>query len=185
MVDLRNVRSNDIFEEIKRRFECTKQPRKNIIFMGPAGAGKGTNAPALAEKLCICHLATGDMLRAAVKAGTPLGKEADGVMKAGKLVSDELVIGLIDEALDQPMCERGTLLDGFPRTEVQAAKLDEMFKSRKAHIDNVIELKVDEALLEERITGRRIHQESGRSYHVKFNPPKVDGIDDVTGEPLM
>ena len=83
------------------------------------------------------------------------------------------------------MCERGTLLDGFPRTEVQAAKLDEMFKHRKARIDNVIELKVDEALLEERITGRRIHQESGRSYHVKFNPPKVEGIDDVTGEPLM
>ena len=100
-------------------------------------------------------------------------------------MSDELVIGLIDNAMDQPECERGVLLDGFPRTAVQAEKLDAMFAQRKMKIDNVVELSVDEEVLTERIVGRRIHQASGRSYHLKFNPPKVEGLDDVTGEPLM
>jgi adenylate kinase len=185
MTNLRNVSSTDLFGEIKRRFECTKQPAKNIIFIGPAGSGKGTQAPRIKDKLCLCHLATGDMLRDAVAAGTPLGKQADEIMKAGGLVSDELVIGLIDAALNQPECERGVLLDGFPRTAVQAEKLDGMFANRKMKIDNVIELKVDQEILVERIEGRRIHMGSGRSYHTKFNPPKVEGVDDITGEPLI
>ena len=135
--------------------------------------------------MCLCHLATGDMLRAAVKAGTELGKKADGIMKAGQLVPDELVIGLINDNMDNAECERGILLDGFPRTDVQAQKLDEMMKTRGKQIDKVLEFKVDEDVLVERVEGRRIHQASGRSYHVKFNPPKVEGIDDITGEPLM
>jgi adenylate kinase len=125
------------------------------------------------------------MLRDAVAAGTELGKKADSIMKAGQLVPDELVIGLIDDSLNNPECERGVLLDGFPRTAVQAEKLDGMFKNRKMKIDLVVELKVDDEILVERIEGRRIHPASGRSYHTKFNPPKVENIDDLTGEPLI
>jgi len=125
------------------------------------------------------------MLRDAVAAGTELGKKADSIMKAGQLVPDELVIGLIDDSLNNPECERGVLLDGFPRTAVQAEKLDGMFKNRKMKIDLVVELKVDDDVLVERIEGRRIHLASGRSYHTKFNPPKVENIDDITGEPLI
>ena len=183
--NLRNVSADSLFAEVKRRFECTKQPAKNIIFIGPAGSGKGTQAPRVKDTLCLCHLATGDMLRDAVAAGTPLGKQADEIMKAGKLVPDELVIGLIDDALNMPECDRGVILDGFPRTAVQAEKLDSMFNARKMKIDNVIEMKVDEEILVERIEGRRIHMGSGRSYHTKFNPPKVEGVDDITGEPLI
>ena len=125
------------------------------------------------------------MLRDAVKAGTELGKKADGIMKRGELVPDELVVGLIEDNLSNPECERGVLLDGFPRNAAQAEKLDAMFANKKMNIDRVLEFKVDEEVLVERIEGRRIHQASGRSYHLKFNPPKVEGKDDVTGEPLM
>ena len=119
------------------------------------------------------------MLRDAVAAGTELGKKADSIMKAGQLVPDELVIGLIDDSLNNPECERGVLLDGFPRTAVQAEKLDGMFKNRKMKIDLVVELKVDDDILVERIEGRRIHLASGRSYHTKFNPPKVENVEET------
>ena len=135
--------------------------------------------------MCICHLATGDILRDAVAKGTELGKEADAVMKRGDLVSDELVIGLFKEQMSNPECERGMLLDGFPRTTVQAEKLDAMMTAEGKKIDKVVELKTDFAKLEERITGRWIHKASGRSYHTKFNPPKVAGKDDESGEALM
>ena len=125
------------------------------------------------------------MLRDAVSKGTPTGKIAKDVMARGELVSDELVISLFKDNMATPECERGMLLDGFPRTTVQAEKLDTMFKEQGKTIDKVIEFKVDEDVLAERIEGRRIHKASGRSYHVKFNPPKQEGIDDVTGEPLM
>ena len=185
MVDLRNVSFNDLFDEVRRRYECTKRPAMNVIMIGPPGSGKGTQGPKIRDDLCICHLATGDMLRAAVKAGTPIGKQADEVMKRGDLVSDELVISLINENLDNPECERGILLDGFPRNVAQAEKLDNMLAGRKMNIDRVLEFNVDENVLAERIEGRRIHQASGRSYHLKFNPPKVEGKDDVTGEDLI
>lgn len=125
------------------------------------------------------------MLRDAVAAGTELGKQAKAIMDRGELVSDEIVIGLIDSALNQPECERGILLDGFPRTEVQAGKLDDMLNNKGKKIDRVLEFKVNDDILIERIEGRRVHLPSGRSYHVKFNPPKVDGLDDETGEPLI
>jgi adenylate kinase len=129
----------------------------NMILIGPAGSGKGTQAPEIRDTLCLCHLATGDMLRDAVAAGTELGKKAAGIMAAGELVPDELVIGLIEDNLKNPECERGVLLDGFPRTAVQAEKLDQMFKSNKMNLDKVLEFKVDENVLIERVEGRRIH----------------------------
>ena len=125
------------------------------------------------------------MLRDAVSKGTELGKVAKDVMARGELVSDELVIGLFKENMNQPECERGMLLDGFPRTTVQAEKLDKMFAEQGKKIDRVIEFKVNDDILVEIIEGRRIHAASGRSYHVRFNPPKVEGKDDITGEPLM
>ena len=184
-MDLRKVAFSDLFDEVRRRYECTKRPAMNVIMVGPPGSGKGTQGPLIRDDLCICHLATGDMLRAAVAAGTPIGKEADAVMKRGELVSDELVINLIGENLDNPECERGLLLDGFPRTTTQAEKLDTMLSARKMNIDRVLEFNVDENALAERIEGRRVHVASGRSYHLTFNPPKVAGKDDITGEDLI
>ena len=125
------------------------------------------------------------MLRDAVAAGTEIGKKAKAIMEKGELVSDEIVIGLIDEAMKQPECERGLLLDGFPRTAVQAEKLDNMLAQKTKKIDRVLEFKVDDDILIERVEGRRVHLASGRSYHVKFNPPKVADVDDITGEPLI
>ena len=185
MDNLRSVKTDDLFAEIKRRAMCMSKPKMNIIMVGPPGAGKGTQGPIIRDELCLCHLATGDLLREAVAAGTELGKQAKDVMARGELVSDELVIGLFKEQMGNPECERGMLLDGFPRTTVQAEKLDSMFKAEGKKIDKVIEFKVNDDVLVERIEGRRIHKASGRTYHVKFNPPKVEGKDDVTGEPLM
>ena len=184
-MNLRNLSFDSLFNEVQRRFECTKRPAMNVVMIGPPGSGKGTQGPKIKDDLCVCHLATGDMLRDAVKAGTELGKKADAIMKAGELVPDELVIGLINDNLSNPECERGVLLDGFPRNVAQAEKLDTMFASRNMNIDRVLEFNVDENVLAERIEGRRIHQASGRSYHLTFNPPKVEGKDDVTGEDLM
>ena len=185
MSNLRNTNIDDLFGELKRRYECTKKPALNIVLIGPAGSGKGTQAPNIKDNLCLCHLATGDMLRDAVAAGTELGKKAKGLMEAGQLVPDELVIGLIADNLKNPECQRGVLLDGFPRTTAQAEKLDLMFKEHKMHIDRVLEFNVDESVLVQRVEGRRIHMASGRSYHITNNPPKVEGKDDVTGEPLI
>lgn len=177
-MNLRNIKFEDLNGEVKRRYECTKKPALNIILIGPPGSGKGTQAPNIKDALCLCHLATGDMLRDAVAAGTEIGKKAKSLMESGQLVPDELVIGLIEDNLRNPECERGVLLDGFPRTTVQAEKLDTMFAHHKMKIDRVMEFNVDEKILLERVEGRRIHMASGRSYHVKFNPPKVEGKDD-------
>jgi len=156
-MNLRNISFDDLFSEVKRRYECTKRPAMNVIMVGPPGSGKGTQGPKIKDDLCICHLATGDMLRDAVAAGTELGKQADAIMKRGDLVPDDLVVGLIKDNLSNPECERGVLLDGFPRTVAQAEKLDDMFKSKNMNIDRVLEFAVDENVLAERIEGRRIH----------------------------
>mmetsp|Transcript_38982 Transcript_38982/g.28827 ORF Transcript_38982/g.28827 Transcript_38982/m.28827 type:complete len:125 (+) Transcript_38982:19-393(+) len=124
MQNLRNVRTDDLFAEIKRRNECANKPKMNMILIGPPGSGKGTQAPRIKDELCLCHLATGDLLRDAVAAGTELGKKAKAIMDRGDLVPDEVVIGLIRDSMNNPECERGLLLDGFPRTAVQASKLD-------------------------------------------------------------
>lgn len=164
----------------------TPAEKKNIILVGPPGSGKGTQAPIIKEKYSLCHLATGDLLRAAVAAGTEMGKKAKAVMESGGLVSDDIVIGIIKDGVNSTECAKGFILDGFPRTVVQAEKLDEMLESEKlGKIGSVIEFKVPDSILVERICGRLIHPPSGRSYHEKFAPPKVPGVDDVTGEPLV
>lgn len=185
MASLRNFRLEDLLGELKRRQECVNKPAQNIVLIGPPGSGKGTQAPRIRDELCLCHLATGDMLRDAVAAGTELGKKAKEIMDRGELVPDELVIGLIEDAAKEPECERGLLLDGFPRTAVQAEKLDKMLQSKNTTINKAIEFKVNDDILIERVEGRRVHLPSGRTYHVKFNPPKVDNVDDVTGEALI
>jgi adenylate kinase len=135
MANLRNFKIEDLFSEIKRREVCQSKPKQNIVLIGPPGSGKGTQAPRIRDELCLCHLATGDMLRDAVAQGTELGKKAKEIMDRGELVPDELVIGLIEDASKQPECERGLLLDGFPRTAVQAEKLDGMLKSKNTTIN--------------------------------------------------
>ena len=152
-----------------------------IILLGGPGAGKGTQAKYITEKFAIPQISTGDMLRAAVKAGTPLGKEAKTIMDAGGLVSDDIILGLVKERIQQPDCSNGFLFDGFPRTIPQADAL----KTQGVEIDAVVEIDVDDEEIIKRMSGRRVHAASGRTYHVVFNPPKVEGKDDVTGEDLM
>ena len=152
-----------------------------LILLGPPGAGKGTQAAFIIEHYGIPQISTGDMLRAAVKAGTPLGVAAKKIMDAGGLVSDDIIIGLVKDRLQQADCQTGYLFDGFPRTIPQADAL----KHAKVGLDFVVEIAVPEEDIIERISGRRVHPASGRNYHVRFNPPKVAGHDDLTGEPLV
>ena len=152
-----------------------------LILLGPPGAGKGTQATTICKAYGIPQISTGDMLRAAVKAGTPLGLAAKKVMDAGSLVSDDIIIGLVKERIAQPDCSNGFLFDGFPRTIPQA----EALKTAGVKIDVVLEIDVPDASIIERMSGRRVHVSSGRTYHVKFNPPKAAGKDDITGEPLI
>lgn len=185
MADLADVPSEHLMAELLRRMKCASKPDKRLILIGPPGSGKGTQSPIIKDEFCLCHLATGDMLRAAVASKTPLGIKAKEAMDKGGLVSDDLVVGIIDEAIKKPSCQKGFILDGFPRTVEQAQKLDEMLEKRGTKLDKVLNFAIDDAILEERITGRWIHPSSGRSYHSKFAPPKVPGVDDVTGEPLI
>jgi len=152
-----------------------------LILLGAPGAGKGTQANFIKEKYNIPQISTGDMLRAAIKAGTELGLAAKKVMDAGQLVSDDIIIGLVKERLKDADCANGYLFDGFPRTIAQA----DAMKDSGVNIDYVLEIDVPDELIVERMTGRRTHQQSGRVYHVKFNPPKTEGKDDVTGEDLV
>ncbi|CAL5444464.1 unnamed protein product [Camellia sinensis] len=185
MANLEDIPSADLMTELLRRMKCSTKPDKRLILIGPPGSGKGTQSPIIKHEYCLCHLATGDMLRAAVAAKTPLGIKAKEAMDKGELVADDLVVGIIDEALKKPSCQKGFILDGFPRTVVQAQKLDEMLEKRGVKVDKVLNFAIDDAILEERITGRWIHPASGRTFHTKYSPPKVSGADDVTGEPLI
>lgn len=152
-----------------------------IILLGPPGAGKGTQAQLMSKEFNIPQISTGDMLRAAIKAGSELGKQAKSVMDAGQLVSDELIINLVKERLEEPDCENGCIFDGFPRTIPQA----EALADAGVAIDYVIEISVPDDEIVSRMSGRRAHLASGRTYHVIYNPPKTADVDDVTGEPLV
>ena len=152
-----------------------------LILLGPPGAGKGTQANFIKKACGIPQISTGDMLRGAVKAGTPLGQAAKKVMDSGALVSDDIIIGLVKGRLTAPDCANGYLFDGFPRTIPQA----DAMRDAKVPIDYVLEIDVPDSAIVERMSGRRVHVASGRTYHVKFNPPKVPGKDDVTGEDLI
>ncbi|MDP1650049.1 MAG: adenylate kinase [Rubrivivax sp.] len=152
-----------------------------MILLGPPGAGKGTQAAFICERFGIPQISTGDMLRAAVEAGTAIGVAAKKVMDAGSLVGDDIIIGLVKERLARPDCARGFLFDGFPRTIPQA----EAMKAAGVKIDVVLEIDVPEQTIIERMSGRRVHPASGRTYHVKYNPPQVEDRDDATGEPLI
>ena len=152
-----------------------------LILLGPPGAGKGTQAAFVTQAYGIPTISTGDMLRSAVKAGTPLGLAAKKIMDSGALVSDDVIIALVKERLKQPDSAHGYLFDGFPRTIPQA----DAMKNAPVAIDYVLEIDVPDASIVERMSGRRVHPASGRTYHIKFNPPKVAGLDDVTGEPLI
>ncbi|TKY45431.1 Adenylate kinase 4 [Spatholobus suberectus] len=154
--NLEDVPSLDLMSELLRRMKCASRPDKRLILVGPPGSGKGTQSPIIKDEYCLCHLATGDMLRAAVAAKTLLGE----------LVSDDLVVGIIDEAIKKPSCQKDTGKAGIK-------------------VDKVLNFAIDDAILEERITGRWIHPSSGRTYHTKFAPPRVARVDDVTGEPLI
>ena len=152
-----------------------------LILLGPPGAGKGTQATFITQAFGIPQISTGDMLRAAVKAGTPLGVAAKAIMDRGALVSDEIIVSLVRDRLREPDCAKGYLFDGFPRTLPQA----EAMRAAKVPIDYVLEIDVPDRAIVERMSGRRVHLASGRTYHVTFNPPKVAGHDDVTGEALI
>ena len=152
-----------------------------IILLGPPGAGKGTQAKYITEKFGIPQISTGDMLRAAVKAGTELGLKAKDVMSSGGLVSDDLIIGLVKERIQEPDCVNGFLFDGFPRTIPQA----EALLKEGVNIDKVVEIYVMDEEIVQRLSGRRIHEASGRIYHIAHNPPRKEGLDDATGEPLV
>ncbi|KAF9559558.1 adenylate kinase 1 [Agrocybe pediades] len=172
----------------KAAVTSTKTPAQQLrtILMGPPGAGKGTQAPKIRDEFCVCHLATGDMLREQVQQKTPLGIEAKKIMDAGGLVSDDIMVGMIQDQLNNNKeCKNGFVLDGFPRTVPQAQKLDGMLEKRGEKLDSVVQLLIDDNLLISRITGRLIHAPSGRTYHKEFSPPKKPGVDDVTGEPLI
>ena len=152
-----------------------------LILLGPPGAGKGTQATFIKDAYGIPQISTGDMLRSAVKAGTPLGLAAKKVMDSGALVSDDIIIGLVKVRLTAPDCVNGYLFDGFPRTIPQA----DAMRDASVPIDHVLEIEVPDSAIVERMSGRRVHVASGRTYHIKFNPPKVPGKDDVTGEDLI
>lgn len=152
-----------------------------LILLGPPGAGKGTQANFVREHFLIPQISTGDMLRAAIKAGTPIGIAAKKVMDAGQLVSDDIIVRLVKQRLREPDCRKGYLFDGFPRTIPQA----EAMRESGVDLDFVVEIEVDKEEIIQRLSGRRVHPASGRNYHLKFNPPRVPGRDDVTGEPLI
>ena len=183
--NLSTFSTKDLLDELSQRVKCSeKKAVTRTILLGPPGCGKGTQSPQLKRDYCCCHLATGDMLRAAVKNETPTGLKAKAAMDAGGLVSDEIVCGIIAENINSPKCAKGFILDGFPRTLPQAAMLDSMLAKSGAALTKVIHFDLADETVVKRVTGRRIHVGSGRSYHTIFNPPRVPGVDDQTGEPL-
>lgn len=184
-MDLSKFSVSDLKKELDRREQCETRPKKNIILLGPPGSGKGTQSNKIINDFCYCQLSTGDLLRDAVAKKTPEGIKAKEAMDKGQLVSDQIVNDILTAAIRSPACSRGIIFDGYPRNPEQAVTLGELLEKEGRKLDNVIELKVNEEILFDRVDGRRVHVPSGRAYHIKFNPPKVEGRDDVTGEFLI
>lgn len=184
-MDLSKVSYEDLKREVIRRENCMKMPRKNIILLGPAGAGKGTQSQKIINDFCYCQLSTGDLLREAVQKKTSGGIKAKEAMDRGQLVSDEIINEILEPVINSPNCQTGVIFDGYPRTSQQAENLEKLLKRLGLNLDHVFELKVDQEILYDRVEGRLVHPGSGRTYHVKNNPPLVEGKDDVTGEPLL
>jgi len=184
-MDLSRATIEDLKKELKRREQCEKMPKKNIILLGPPGSGKGTQSGKIINDFCYCQLSTGDLLREHVAKKTPQGIKAKEAMDKGQLVSDEIVNSILLSAIRSPQCNRGIIFDGYPRNSEQAEALSNLLQSENKQIDKVIELKINEEELFDRIEGRRVHLPSGRVYNIKSNPPKQEGRDDVTGEPLI
>jgi adenylate kinase len=184
-MDLSKASIEDLKKELNRREQCEKMPKRNIILLGPPGSGKGTQSGKILNDFCYCQLSTGDLLREHVAKKTPQGLKAKEAMDKGQLVSDEIVNSILVSAIRSPQCSRGIIFDGYPRNSEQAEALDTLLNNEGKKIDKVIELKINEEELYDRIEGRRVHLPSGRVYNINTNPPKVEGRDDVTGEPLI
>ena len=159
--------------------------RRYVVLMGPPGAGKGTQASRIAEAGGTCKISTGDLLREALAAGTELGKQAERTMKAGELVSDDVILGLVDKVLERPACESGAVFDGFPRTVEQARGLEELLQRRGESLDRVLVIEVPEAEIVSRLSGRRVCKRCGKLYHISFDPPRKDGVCDACGGELV
>lgn len=184
-MSLENFSNADLAAELERRLACSTVPSTRSILIGPPGCGKGTQAPIIKQSRCVCHLATGDMLREAIANKTEVGLKAKDIMESGGLVPDEIVVAIIKDAVQQPQCQKGFLLDGFPRTLGQAQALDSMLEQQGESIDQVVAFDIPDSVLLDRVEGRLVHPGSGRSYHIRNNPPKVPMKDDQTGEPLI
>ena len=184
-MDLSKASYQDLKREVSRRENCTKMPKKIIILLGPPGSGKGTQSHKVINEFCYCQLSTGDLLREAVQKRTPGGIRAKEAMDRGQLVSDEIINEILEPVINSPSCERGVIFDGYPRTTPQAQNLEKLLEQLGRNLDHVFELKVDQNILYGRVEGRRVHLPSGRTYHLKNNPPKIEGKDDISGEPLV
>ncbi|ORM39660.1 Adenylate kinase 4 [Babesia sp. Xinjiang] len=185
MGGLEAYETETLLQELQRRYDCLSKPKGNFIFMGAPGSGKGTQSLSFRDSHCYCHLSTGDILRSAIRKGDPVGMQAKGFMDKGLLVPDELVVKLIEGNMNSPACQRGFILDGFPRTEAQANRLNEMLSAAGKKLHAVFLFECPDSEIERRISGRLIHEPSGRVYHLTSRPPKVPMRDDITNEPLI
>ncbi|KRX05689.1 P-loop containing nucleoside triphosphate hydrolase [Pseudocohnilembus persalinus] len=185
-MELLKLSEESLINELHRRYKCRSiKEQKNLVLIGAPGAGKGTHSYKLMQRFCLCQISTGDILRNEIRNQTDLGMEAKSIMEKGDLVPDHIVISMVNHALSRPECKNGAILDGFPRTLKQAQGFDSILSKNNQKIWRALYFDIDDEVVTERLAGRLVHPASGRSYHVKFNPPKSAGLDDITSEPLI